>query len=154
MNEFKHMMPDEALVWQRWLTLAQLPGDIDVSYDVAVGEAIKLTEDFPEPFRGMATFLSKKRIDAVLTFPDRILIVEVKKVVSWAAVGQLLGYPVLFDREFHPTLPLTVLLVAESFPLDLQLIFDTIRLPYDIIPPDATAIISGPPEEPPAEPPT
>lgn len=151
MSDFKHMMPDEALVWQRWLDLMKLPPDTDITYDVTVGEAVKLPEDFPEPYRGNAKFLSKKRIDAVITFPDYILIIEVKKVVSWAAIGQLMGYPILFQQEFAPTMPVYSLLVAESFPLDLRNIFDALHLQFNLVALNAHEIESNQePEEPPA----
>lgn len=142
------MLPAEATVWQRWLDLAQLTDDVDISYDITVGEGIRLSEDFPDPYRTNAEFLSKKRIDAVITFADLIVIVEVKKIVSWAAIGQLIGYPVLFAETYMPTIPITTLLVAESFPLDVQRIFDATGLPYDLVPVGATAIISRPEQKP------
>lgn len=144
MPTYKHMLPDETAVWERWLALANLPDDVDITYDVTVGQGITLAEDFPDPYKGNAEFLSKKRIDAVVTFSDYILIVEVKKVCSWGAIGQLIGYPILFATEYNPAIPIYSLLVLESFPLDLRDIFDVTGLSYDLVPPGATSIESHP----------
>jgi hypothetical protein len=130
--KYPHMMPDDIPVWERWLAAFHVPGT-DYAYDVKVGESITTPEDFPEPYATMGKLLAKKRIDVVLTFPDRIVVAEVKKKAGWTAIGQLLGYPLLFDREYSTDLPITGLLICESLTLDTQTILDTYKLPYIIV---------------------
>jgi hypothetical protein len=130
--KYPHMMPDDIPVWERWLALYHVPGT-DYAYDVKVGESIKTPEDFPEPYASMSYMLAKKRIDVVLTFPDRIIIAEVKRKAGWTAIGQILGYPLLFSREYTSELTITGLLICESLTLDTQTILDTYKLPYIIV---------------------
>ena len=132
-HEFPHMMPEDVPVWRRWLDTHDNDWD-RIDYDVHVGEGVDLPPDFAEPHRSNAIGLSKKRIDAVLIYPDKIVIVEVKKLASWKALGQTLGYPILYEEAFTPTVPISPLLVTESFTLDLQHIFDIYQLNYDLVP--------------------
>jgi hypothetical protein len=131
--KYAHMMPDDVPTWERWLAAYSLPED-DYAYDVKVGQSITVPEDNPDPFDKMAFQLSKKRIDVVITRNDSIIIAEVKKKAGWTAIGQLLGYPLLFSREYTTEVPITGLLIAESLTLDTQTILDTYGLPYVLLP--------------------
>lgn len=130
--KYPHMMPDDVATWERWL--AKHKDDVaDYAYDIKVGESITTPEDLPEPYAGMAQLLSKKRIDVVITYPDKILVAEVKRKAGWTAIGQLLGYPLLFSREYTTDVPITGLLIAESLTLDTKTILDTYGLPYELV---------------------
>lgn len=131
--QFPHMMPEDIPVWERWLSLH--PADWDsIAYDVHVGAGVDLPDDMEEPHREAAIQLSKKRIDVVVTYPDRVLIIEVKKRADWRAIGQIMGYPVLFRDEFPDAPPIATLLVTESFETDIQHVMDNYELPYEILP--------------------
>lgn len=130
---YPHMMPDDLPVWIRWLDLHE-PDWLRIDYDVKVGAGIELDPDFEEPYRSNAVGLSKKRIDAVLIYPDKHVIVEVKGLADWKAIGQIMGYPVLYERYIKPDLPVIPLLIAAAFTLDLQDIMDHYELPYDLVP--------------------
>lgn len=127
------MMPEDVPVWERWLDLHQPGDDVTISYDVKVGTPIKLPEDFPDPYRRNALMLSKKRIDAVVTYPSYILIVEVKGIADWTAIGQMLGYPFLFAEEFKPTMELRTLLVAGSVRPDVDRILEAYGIPFELV---------------------
>ena len=125
-------MPEEVIVWERYLAITDMT-DKTIDYDVKVGEGIKTPADMPEPYARNSVFLSKKRIDAVVTGPENILIVEVKQLAGWTSIGQVLGYPVLFQLEFNPDLPVGSLLVAESLTLDTKTILDFYGISYLIV---------------------
>lgn len=127
------MMPEDTPVWTRWLDKHKEEPNA-YTYDVKVGEAVKHPEQFDENFATMAMVLSKKRIDVVITTDDLITVVEVKKLAGWTAIGQMLGYPVLFQAEFNPQLPVQGLLVCESMTLDTQTILDFYGIPYELMP--------------------
>jgi hypothetical protein len=134
---YPHMMPEDVPVWDRWLQ-SQVPDWTEILYDVKVGRGVDTPEDYPEPYASMAAVLSKKRIDAVLVYPDQHIIVEVKKLADWKAIGQLMGYPVLYERYLEPGVPIIPLLIAESLTLDLQDILEYYDLPYVLVPPIET----------------
>jgi len=129
---YPHMMPEDIPVWERWLALHDSP-ELMYTYDVKVGESITSPQDTPEPWATMAYTLSKKRIDVVITAPTKITIVEVKKLAGWTALGQMLGYPVLFDNEFQPEMPVDSLLIAEALTLDTKTILDFHKIPYELV---------------------
>lgn len=132
--QFPHMMPEEIPVWENWLAAHDLT-DSSIDYDVKVGTEIQDIEDMPEPYKSNCIMLSKKRIDAVITSPDRITIVEVKKCAGWSAIGQALGYTYLFQTEYNPDLPVTPLIVTETLTPDVQAILDHYQIPYEIATP-------------------
>jgi len=128
------MMPGDAPVWEAWLARQDFPEGTEIDYDVKVGESIGTIEDMPDPYQQNAIMLSKKRIDAVVTLTDRILIVEVKARAGWTAIGQILGYVILFQIEFRPTLPVEALLLANTYTLDTRTILDALEIPYEVVP--------------------
>lgn len=135
---FPHMMPEDTPVWQRWL--ATHANDwVDVQYDVHVGTPIELHSEFEEPYRGDSERLSQKRIDVVLIYPDKHIVIEVKKLADWKAIGQVMGYPVLYERDIHPGVDIIPLLITETFTRETQFIMDHYKLPYDIVPPPEEA---------------
>jgi hypothetical protein len=130
--KYPHMMPEDEPVWDRWLTRYHVDGQL-YAYDVKVGESITTPQDIPEPYAGMAYMLSKKRIDVIITFSDRVVVAEVKRLAGWTAIGQLLGYPLLFTNEYDVDLPVSGLLICEALTLDTQSIMDYFKLPYIIV---------------------
>lgn len=130
--KYPHMMPEDEPVWERWLTANHAPGQ-DYAYDVKVGESITTPQDMPEPYAGMSHMLSKKRIDVIITYADRVVVAEVKRLAGWTAIGQLLGYPLLFSQEYEVDIPVSGLLIAESLTLDTKTILDYFKLPYILV---------------------
>lgn len=133
--EFAHMMPEDIPVWKRWLDTHEHEWE-RIDYDVKVGEGCTLPDDCPEPFRTQALTLSKKRIDAVLIFPDFHVTIEVKKLASWKALAQTMGYPILYHIAFPDVPDVKTLLVAEDFTLDMRTIMNRLNIPYEQVPLD------------------
>ena len=132
-RRFPHMMPEDIPVWERWLT-THVNDWSSVQYDVHVGEGVTLPTDFGEPFLSNAMHLSQKRIDVVLFYTDRVVIIEVKALAGWKSIGQMVGYPLLYAEAFPSNIDIKTLLVTEAFTLDTQHIMDLIGMPYDIVP--------------------
>jgi len=57
--------------------------------------------------------LKAKRIDMVVHWPEEIWIVEIKQKVRASAIGQLKLYELWYRRQFRPTKPIRLVLVAE-----------------------------------------
>jgi len=126
------MMPEDVPVWERWLAKHHADNFL-YDYDVQVGSNITTPEDLPEPYGTMALGLSKKRIDVVITNDEGIIIAEVKRLAGWTAIGQIFGYPLLFLDEYETDIPVTGLLIVESFTKDTQRILDAFQVPYEIV---------------------
>lgn len=116
--KYPHMQPDEAAVWQRFLV--KMPWTaVNVLYDVRLGEGAAVAEGVPAWVRSMAWALSTKRVDAIVETPLEFVIVEVKERGAMSAVGQLLGYLVLFNRQYRPQKRVRLALVCAHIAPDM-----------------------------------
>lgn len=140
---YPHMMPEDVPVWERFLD--SQPHDwIRIDYDVKVGEGVDLPPDFGEPFRTSCVNLSKKRIDAVLIYDNFDVVCEVKKCADWRAIGQIIGYPILYQRDVAQHKQVQSALITESFTLDTQYLANYLGLNYILVPlPDTTPPIAA-----------
>jgi hypothetical protein len=123
-------MPEDVPVWKQWLATHNNDW-IRIDYDVHVGEGIHLDPGPVEPWRSQALALSQKRIDAVILYPDHVTIIEVKKLAGWKAIGQLIGYPLLYRNTYPHRTDIRALLIAEDFTLDTRTVLDHFDLPYE-----------------------
>jgi len=97
---YPHMVGDEIEIWGRFVD--KFPDRFDsVDYDFRVGEGIVLHGEEEEAYKRMATMLSQKRIDVIGWVGDHPSIIEVKKRVGLSTLGQVLGYRVLFLKDFQ-----------------------------------------------------
>jgi len=124
------MMPEDAPVWRGYLAVHE-GEDVTYEYDVKVGTPIDGLGDMPEPFAANAELLSKKRIDVVAETPDAIFIIEIKDEASWSAIGQALGYRLLYTRDFEPEKPVVPVVVARTFSPDLIYILTELQIPFE-----------------------
>jgi len=91
-------MPKDVKIWERFID--QNPDSFGlVSYDVRVGEGMKLPDDAEEPYASDMYHLSKKRIDVVGLKANEAWIIEVKPRAGFTAIGQALGLTELYEPE-------------------------------------------------------
>ena len=124
MAKYPHMLPNELRIWDRFI---QVMGDRweRFEYDVHVGEGVDPGPGYPEKWRKLAIMLTQKRIDAVGYAEDGIWIFEVKPDAGLSALGQLLGYKVLFERDRKPSEPIHLAVVTNRVFPDEKFIFDS-----------------------------
>lgn len=117
MKFYPHMIVEEAEIWDKFMSVNPKMFET-VDYDFRVGNG----EDFPSPdakeFTSMAKALSQKRIDALCWVGEKPTIVEVKKRVSLATLGQVLGYKILFKRDFKNIAEPAMLVITEMISFD------------------------------------
>ena len=116
MLRFPGMLPREIVVWVEWLKAHA--GEYDrFEYNTRVGTGLDPGPSYPPEIRQQAILNSQKRIDAVGYKITQITLFEVKDRAGLSAVGQLLGYRVLWLRAAPqgPT-PLLRLLCATCSP--------------------------------------
>jgi len=110
--KFPHMLPVEAELWDKFLSIRQPPFE-KLEYDVHVGDAPERPPDLPEYLWGMFKSVNQKRIDVVGHDPDVIYVIEVKPRAGLSALGQVLAYKFLYLRDFKPTKPVQMRIVCE-----------------------------------------
>ncbi len=89
-------------------------------YDVHVGAGLEPTPATRPNLQGMWLSLTQKRIDVVGYRGNEIWLIEIKDRPMTASVGQVLSYDVLYKKDFHPTLPVVLAVVAGIIEPDIE----------------------------------
>ncbi len=108
--QYPQLTASESNVARAWLEKHADEWD-DVDFNVRLGTQLQLGEGFNDTTRAQAALLSQKRADLVATRGTEAAIIEVKIRIALAALGQLLGYQVLWRAEYPLTT--TVDLIVE-----------------------------------------
>lgn len=116
---YPHLLPDNIELWERWLD-DHAKEYTSFDYDVRVGQGQIIDQDLPDNIRRMAMDLSQRRIDAVGHTDSHIDIIEICKSAGLRAIGQMIGYPQLYQELYNPTKPLRRVLVAETLQPDIE----------------------------------
>lgn len=96
-RNYAHMIGEDKQVWERFVR--ENPDYFDeVEYDVHVGKGMTMPDDWSESDLVWAKQLTQKRIDVIGFLDDRIILVEVKRRINLATLGQVLGYKFLYER--------------------------------------------------------
>ena len=112
LRSYPHMFPLDIAIWERFLSAyPDLYNGFD--YDVKVGSGTEAAEGTPENYVRMQQILSKYRIDAVGYRSQGIDIIEVKPEAGTVAIGQIVAYVSLYQRDLSPTLPLRGVIVTD-----------------------------------------
>jgi hypothetical protein len=97
---FPGLEAGESAVAHAWLVARGALYD-QIDFNVRLGVGVEPPAELVEPYLSMATDLSRKRADIIALTVDVVTIIEVKIRASLGAIGQLLGYKALYERE-HP----------------------------------------------------
>jgi len=93
------MFGGNADIWNKFIS--EFPDRFEtVDYDFRVGEGMKLNPAWDEATKRDATALSQKRIDVLAWNGEQPTIIEVKIRVGLSTLGQVMGYKILFMRDF------------------------------------------------------
>lgn len=113
LNSYPHMKPRDIEIWERFLE--KYPGLYSsCQYDFHVGD--------PPPFNPLMDndedwnqdALYRLKIDAVGHNTDRIDIIEVKPDAGPSAIGQVMGYRVLYTRDENPKTEVGMAIVTDK----------------------------------------
>jgi hypothetical protein len=97
-QKFTHLLPGEVSLWQRYL--AQHGEYFDrFEYDIHVGQGVPLDPAWPPEIIRAALALTQKRIDVVGYAGSEVWIFEIKPDAGLSALGQLLAYKMLWERD-------------------------------------------------------
>jgi hypothetical protein len=132
MRKYPHLLKVDVPVWERFLD--RYGRDYNhFEYDVRVGLGRDPGPEVGNTIRQMALDLSLRRIDAVGHRADGIHVIEITTSAGMTAVGQLSSYPTLYRDTFHPTKPITPLLVAEMLQSDIETALNAANIPFVLV---------------------
>lgn len=108
---FKHLSEEEIIAAREFLRRIPEPRRIEFDVPLKVQE-IKPTKKEEEGLARMWEYLTAKKIDMVIHYDEKIMIVEVKKKLSASAAGQLLLYKDLYVQQYKPAKPIELWHIA------------------------------------------
>lgn len=120
---YPHMLADEARIWTKFLNTTSLVFE-RITYDLHLGAGVLPSPGDPDYMRRLLSAVTKKRVDALGETIDNIYIFEVKPRISMSALGQLVTYFELYEQEFHPVKPVTLVAIGEREAPDIRSSFD------------------------------
>lgn len=120
--KYPHMLPNETDLWDRFLKVTDIKFQ-GFDYDVHVGDLVEAPAATPEYLTPMLEAVYRKRIDAVGYCEDCIWLFEVKNRAGLSAMGQVLAYKALFERDFKPSLPVKLGVVCEAKATDVDYLY-------------------------------
>jgi len=104
-------------IWLRYLAAG---GGVNApfTYDLRVGEGVKMPADSDRMTQDAARALTTKRIDVVWMRNDHVYICEVKPRAGAAAIGQLINYRNLYRSTISTEYPIRLVLLTDRLQQD------------------------------------
>ena len=135
-NLYPHLLPEDICLWESFL-LENSSKFIGFDYDVRVGSGRDPGPSYNSQLRRIGIDLSQRRIDCIGYQSKSIYIFEVTMSVGLKAIGQLLTYPLLYQRTYNPTLPLVPAFVCSEIQSDILPIIESKGILYFVYNPAA-----------------
>ncbi len=131
-NDLRHMGAYDAAIWLKFLEKFN-PRFDRVEFDCLCGEGQECEDEDPDWVKRMVEALSCKRIDVVGRIGGRTCLIEVKQDAGLSAVGQLLGYKVLFQEENPEVSDADLLLVTDEIDDDTLTVCQAFGIPVCVV---------------------
>ncbi len=130
--KYLHLIGEDKEVWERFVL--KYPDKFDtVDYDVHVGSGIETPEEHESKPAQQWKDLTRKRIDVVAWKNDFATIIEVKKRVGLATLGQVLGYRFLYLLEHTEISSVSLLIVCSQIDKDDIDVLDHFGIQYIVV---------------------
>ena len=121
--KYPHMKPNDVEIWDRFIR--DNPEAYDsVQYDVAVGSAPDFDVTVGDSPNATALQLYKRKIDVVGFKNGRVDIIEIKPSAGSSALGQVLGYVLLYKRDIKLLPEPRPCLLTDKIGIDIQELAD------------------------------
>ena len=112
----------ESRITQAWLEEHGAAYD-RIEFNIRLGRGISLGEGFGQETQRMAELVTQKRADIVAYSPDQVTIIEVKVRVTFTALGQLLGYRLLWQQANPDSPPVRLMAIGRAIVPDAESLF-------------------------------
>ena len=131
-RKYPHLHPDDIQIWLRFIDGYEKQFD-RFDYDVNVGDGRDPGPHYDKFLRKMAVGLSQRRIDVVAHTKNNIICIELTPSLGWRAIGQCLGYPLLYRTAYNPNKTVLGLIVCETIQTDLKPCCQHLELPVLVL---------------------
>lgn len=120
--KYPHMKPGEAAIWDRFQK--KLPWRAtSIRYDLRLGQGSPVDSSTEAWVARMVYALSTKRLDVLVETRRNVILVEIKERAAMSAVGQLLGYLVLFRNQYPTKKVVRLAVVCARIAPDMSQVF-------------------------------
>mgnify|MGYP001568292557 CR=1 FL=1 len=123
MRSYPHLSLEDTVIWDRFIVARPNAYDF-VEYDVCVGDRREDDTELNEATNRNAEYLGKYKIDVIGVKDGRIDIIEIKPIANARALGQIIQYDYLYERDFAPTGETRSVIVCGEVPPNMQEIAD------------------------------
>lgn len=131
---FPAMLPAEVAVFRGWLKIHEAEYS-RFDYNVRIGPGFDPGDTVPADVRSQAILNTQKRIDAVAWKGNTPTIIEVKDRAGLSAIGQILGYEVLWRLDNPGGPPPSILLVARVLGVAVEPVLVAHNIPHELVVP-------------------
>jgi len=132
-TQYPQMTVNESMIARAWIQ--EHGADFDaIGFNTRLGNTVDLGEGFDEVTRRQAALLSQKRADIIAQKGTTVTIVEVKLRVSLAALGQLLGYELLWKVENPATTRVNLVAIGHDALVDVPEILRAHNVAVELFP--------------------
>ena len=132
LRRYPHMFPEDIGIWERFLE-DYASNYVGFSYDVKVGTGVEANPEDNKKHAYMKEILSKYRIDVVGLKDSLIEIIEVKPEASTTAIGQIITYVNLYQRDEKPTLPVRGVIITDHYIEDMDYLTNELGIDYYVL---------------------
>lgn len=142
-EKYPQMTATESIITRQWIIKHGAEFDA-IDFNHRVGNSVELGPEFDDTTRRQAQLLSQKRLDILACSGTEVTIVEVKVRVALGALGQLLGYQLLWKQDHPETTAVHLVAIAydalvdveavlQAYGVDVELFRNlTVTLPTDL----------------------
>jgi len=131
-TSYPHMIGEDMKVWERFIS--KFPTRFEsVDYDWRVGQGMELLPWWQDSIKRMATMITQKRIDVLAWSVELPTIIEVKRAVNISTLGQILGYQILFVKDFPHISKPELLVVCEFIGVDDSVVLDAYNVSVEVV---------------------
>jgi len=120
-SDMYQLLPMERAIWTRFRSLAPFPLD-EERFSVRLGAGAPIPASVPPWLKADVKALTQKRADVIVRSGTDIWLFEIKPRAGFSALGQLLGYSVLYLAEYEPVKPPRLAIVASFSQPDLAVV--------------------------------
>ena len=115
---YPNMRPEDVAIWERFIE-AYPEAYKEVSYDVLVGSPPPFDTQVGDHPASDDIRLYKKKIDVVGYRPGTVDIIELKPNAGAAALGQVNGYRILYERDISANPRVSMKVITDRAGIDI-----------------------------------
>lgn len=120
-GRYRHMFKHDIAIWERFITAYNGAFEL-AAYDIALGGVTSTNPNDPPEMRKMWQYSTAKKIDAAVSNDAECWLCEVRPGAGLSAVGSVVGYSILSERDPWTTLPLILTIVTDQMDADTKLV--------------------------------